>query len=97
MIAVMRIAGAKVSRRRAEALLAMLLLVVLALCVVHFGAEGSSMGATDPCLSLGTGLILVFALVAFWHSSWVVLEPASTRYATPLHLSSPPPKRSLLP
>lgn len=77
----------------------MLLLMVLGVCLIHFGADGSGMGmgAQDPCLSLGTGLILLFALVAFWHSGWVVLEPVTVPYATSLYLSSPPPKPSLLP
>jgi hypothetical protein len=89
--------GARMSTRQSQALVAIFLIVILGLCLLHFGVDGSDMGGQDPCLSLGAGLILVFALVAFWHSSWMILEPVSTRYATSLYLSSPPPKRSLLP
>jgi hypothetical protein len=97
MMAVMRFTRLEVSRGHAQIFVAMLLLVVLGLCLAHFGADGSDMGAQDPCLTLGAGLISLFALVAFWHSSWVVLEPVTTRYANSPYLSSPPPKRSLLP
>jgi hypothetical protein len=93
----MHMTGPKLSRGQSQALVALLLVVVLGLCMVHLQADGSDMGPHDPCLSFAVGIILVFALVAFWHSSWVVLEPASTWYTISLYLSSPPPKRSLLP
>jgi len=92
----MQALGARMSTRQSQALVAISLIVILGLCLLHLGVDGSDMGGQDPCLSLGAGLILVFALVAFWQSSWMVLEPLSTRYSASLYLTSPPPKRSLL-
>jgi len=92
----MQALGARMSTRQSQALVAISLIVILGLCLLHLGVDGSDMGGQDPCLSLGAGLILVFALVAFWQSSWMVLEPLSTRYGASLYLTSPPPKRSLL-
>lgn len=92
----MHMTGAKFSRGQSQALVALLLVVILGLCMVHFQADASEMGTQDPCLGLAVGLILVFALITFWQCSWIMTDPISVRYGTSLYPAFPPPKRSIL-
>ncbi len=97
LAAMRRLTATSFSSGPTQVLVAMLLVVAIGLCLVHFEPCESDMGDHGLCANLGAVLLIVFTLSILGQVSWAILEPTCSPYMTPVYPSSPPPKRSPLP
>jgi hypothetical protein len=96
VVAMGRLTAVSFSSGPTQVLVAMLLVVAIGLCLVHFEACGSDMGDHGLCANLGAVLLIVFTLSILGQASWAILDPAYSPYVTSVSPPSPPPKRSPL-